>query len=98
MTDLVLTVVFVALVLNMLACLARVLGGPTGRDRLLGVVLAGTTGAAVLLVASVVADVPALRDGALVVVALATVVVIARVSTEREWRSQQPAGGPEDTA
>lgn len=82
MTDLVLTVVLVVLVLNVLACLVRVLGGPTGRDRLLGVVLAGTTGAAVLLVTSVVADVPAVRDAALVVVALATVTVVARVSTE----------------
>lgn len=45
-------------------------------------VLAGTTGAAVLLVTSVLADVPAARDAALVVVALATVTVVARVSTE----------------
>lgn len=82
MTDLILTVTLVALVLNVLACLVRVLGGPTGRDRLLGVVLAGTTGAAVLLVTSVLADVPAARDAALVVVALATVTVVARVSTE----------------
>lgn len=84
MTDLVLTAVLVVLVLNVLACLVRVLGGPTGRDRLLGVVLAGTTGAAVLLVTAVLADVPAVRDAALVVVALATVTVVARVSTERE--------------
>lgn len=84
MTDTVLTVVLVVLVLNMLGALVRVLGGPTGRDRLLGVVLAGTTGAGVLLVASVLAPAPALRDAALVVVALATVVVLARVGTERE--------------
>lgn len=84
MTDHVLTVVLVVLVLNVLACLVRVLGGPTGRDRLLGVVLAGTTGAAVLLVGSVLVDVGALRDAALAVVALATVVVVARVSAERE--------------
>ena len=84
MTALILTVVLIVLVLNMLACLVRVLSGPTGRDRLLGVVLAGTTGAAVLLVTSVLADLPAVRDAALVVVALATVTVVARVSTERE--------------
>lgn len=84
LTDLVLTLVLVVLVVNLLACLVRVLGGPTGRDRLLGVVLAGTTGAAVLLVTSVLVDVPALRDAALVLVALATVVVVTRVGLERE--------------
>lgn len=84
MTDLVLTSVLVVLVLNLLACLVRVLGGPTGRDRLLGVVLAGTTGAVVLLVVSVLEDMSAARDAALVLVALATVVVVARASSERE--------------
>lgn len=87
MTDLVLTVVLVVLVLNVLACLVRVLGGPTARDRLLGVVLAGTTGAAVLLVTAVLAGVPAVLDAALVVVALATVTVLARVGAEREARA-----------
>lgn len=84
MTDLVLTVVLVVLVVNVLASVARVLLGPSGRDRLLGVVLAGTTGAGILLVSSVLADVPALRDTALVIVALATVVVLARTGLERE--------------
>lgn len=84
LTDLVLTLVLVVLVVNLLACLVRVLGGPTGRYRLLGVVLAGTTGAAVLLVTSVLVDVPPLRDAALVLVALATVVVVTRVGLERE--------------
>lgn len=84
MTDLVLTVVLVVLVVNALASVVRVLRGPTGRDRLLGVVLAGTTGTGVLLVSSVLVDLPALRDAGLVVVALATVVVLARTGMERE--------------
>ncbi|MGD8148445.1 hypothetical protein [Ornithinimicrobium sp. Y1694] len=84
MIDLILTTVLVVLVLNVLAALIRVLRGPTGRDRLLGVVLAGTTGTGVLLVASVLTDVPALRDAALVIVALATVVVLARVRGEAD--------------
>lgn len=84
MTAYLLITVLVVLVLNMLVCLVRVLRGPTGRDRLLGVVLSGTTGSAVLLVAATVTGTTALRDAALVLVALATVVVVARVSTERE--------------
>lgn len=84
MTSSVLTVVLVVLVLNVLLALVRVLRGPSGRDRLLGVVLAGTTGTGVLLVTSVLADIDALRDTALVVVALATVVVLARVGGEQE--------------
>lgn len=84
MTDLILTLVLGALVLNVLAAVVRVLRGPTGRDRLLGVVLAGTTGTAVLLVASALVDVAALRDTALVVVALATLVVLVRVRGEQE--------------
>ena len=38
----------VALVINILACLVRVVRGPTYRDRVTGVVLAGTTGACLL--------------------------------------------------
>lgn len=91
MTQLVMTLVLVVLTANVLAAVVRVVLGPTGRDRLLGVVIAGTTGAAVLLVASVVAGIAALRDTALVVMALATVVVLARVSSEwsREHRSAE---------
>ena len=55
---------------------------PTGRDRVLGVVLSGTTGAALLAVVSVLTDTPALRDVALAVVALATVIAVARVRAD----------------
>lgn len=83
MTPVVLTVVLVVLVVNLLVSLARVSSRASGRELLLGVVLAGTTGAALLVVASVRYDVAALRDTALVMMALATVVVVVRVSSER---------------
>lgn len=91
MTDTVLTVVLALLAVNVLLSLVRVVRGPTGRDRLLGVVLSGTTGAAVLLVAATLTGTTALRDTALVVVALATVVVLARVRGDARAR-----GAPED--
>ena len=49
---------------------------------MLGVVLSGTTGAALLAVVSVLTDTPALRDVALAVVALATVIAVARVRAD----------------
>ena len=82
----VLTAVVIVLVVNVLVALVRVLRGPSTRDRITGVLLAGTTGAAALAIASVLTDVPALRDVALVMVALAAILVIARVRSE-------PSGG-----
>ncbi len=76
--------VAVVLGLNLLLCLVRVLRGPTGRDRLLGVLLTGSTGAALLAVLSVSTGVPALRDAALVMTALASVVAVARLRAETE--------------
>lgn len=82
MTQFVLTAVLFVLVANVLACLLRVAAGPSGRDRLTGVMLAGTTGCATLVVASVALDQPALRDAALVVVALAATVTLTRIAVE----------------
>ncbi|GGG63501.1 hypothetical protein GCM10011374_28640 [Kocuria dechangensis] len=76
--------VAVVLGLNLLLCLVRVLRGPTGRDRLLGVLLTGSTGAALLAVLSVSTGVPALRDAALVMAALSSVVAVARLRAETE--------------
>lgn len=80
----VLTVLLVVLVANVLVALARVLLGPSGRDRITGVLLAGTTGAAALATASVTTGVRALRDVALVIVALAALVVVARLRAEQD--------------
>jgi multicomponent Na+:H+ antiporter subunit F len=70
------------LLLNVLVGLVRVLLGPTTRDRLLGVVLLGTTGVALLAVLAEVADIAALRDTALALVALAALVVVVRLRAE----------------
>lgn len=79
----VLTLLVVVLVVNVVVALARVLLGPTGRDRITGVLLAGTTGSAALATVSVLTETPALRDVALVTVALAALVVIARLRSEQ---------------
>jgi multicomponent Na+:H+ antiporter subunit F len=85
----VLNVLIVVLVLNVLVALARVLLGPSGRDRITGVLLAGTTGAAALATTSVSTGVSALRDVALVIVALAALVVVARLRAEQDSRAER---------
>ena len=82
MLDGLLVAVALFLLLNVLVGLLRVLLGPTTRDRLLGVVLLGTTGVALLAVLATVSDMPALRDAALALVALATLVVVVQVRGE----------------
>lgn len=76
--------VLVVLLANMAVCLVPVLRGPAGRDRLVGVILAGTTGAAVMATASFVVSESALRDVALVIVALAAVVAVSRMTAEAD--------------
>ena len=73
----------VILVLNVLACLVRIARGPSANDRVAGVVLAGTTGAAILALLSVTTDTPAVLDGALILVALALVITVATTSAVR---------------
>jgi multicomponent Na+:H+ antiporter subunit F len=70
------------LLLNVLAGLTRVLLGPSTRDRLLGVVLLGTTGVALLAVLAEATGTPALRDAALALVSLAGLVIVVRVRAE----------------
>nr|WP_187353881.1 hypothetical protein [Dietzia kunjamensis] len=65
-----------------MACLVRVVRGPSPRDRVTGVVLAGTTGAALLGVLAVLAGASAVRSAALVLVALALVVTVTIVTAE----------------
>ncbi len=82
MPDGVLLAVATFLLLNVLVGLARVLAGPSTRHRLLGVILLGTTGTALLAVLAEATDVAALRDTALALVALAALVVVVRVRAE----------------
>ena len=73
----------VFLVINVLVSLVRVARGPSDHDRLLALLLMGTTAAGVLAVLAHLLQVPALRDAALALVALAALVVLARVRTIR---------------
>lgn len=82
MIDILLYAVAVFLLANILIGLFRALRGPTTRDRMLALLLLGTTGAALMLVLAEVSGTPALRDAALLAVALATVVVVVRSRSE----------------
>lgn len=81
-------VALVAVAAVLVACIAaglwRGVRGPTAEDRLTAFVLLGTSGAALLIVLATALGVPALRDVAITVVALATVAVI--VFTRRQPR------------
>lgn len=82
--DLALVAVAAVLVACIVAGLWRGVGGPTAEDRLTAFVLLGTSGAALFIVLASALDVPALRDVAITVVALATVAVV--VYTRRQPR------------
>lgn len=69
--------VAVFLLFNLLLGLIRVKRGPTPADRMLAAMLFGTTTVAVLLLLSVVVDLPALVDVALLFVLLAAIIVVA---------------------
>lgn len=91
MIDIALTAVLAVLAITLLGSLVRIALGPTARDRLLGVVLSGTTGVGFLAVASVAFDQPALRDAALVICALAAVAVAVRLRAEYDLASRSGA-------
>lgn len=71
--------VAVVLALTLFAGLVRALRGPRPADRLTAALLVGTTGAALLVVLSAATGVAALRDVALVLVVLASLVVVVFV-------------------
>lgn len=79
-----LVTVAVVLLACLVAGIVRAVRGPTTEDRLTAFVLLGTSGAGLLLVLASALDVPALRDAAITVVALASVVVV--VYTRRAER------------
>lgn len=83
MIDAVLYGAVVFLVLNVLISLVRVVRGPSDHDRLLALLLMSTTAVGVLALLAYLAQVPALRDAALALVALAALVVLARARTVR---------------
>lgn len=74
------------LLLNLLAALVRVMRGPTSADRLLAALLFGTTGTAILLLATITSD-TSLIDVALVSALLAAITGAA--FAQRAWRRPQ---------
>lgn len=93
--DLLLHAAAAFLVVNVLVSLVQVFRGPTARHRLLVVVLLGTTGTGVLALLAEADSIPALRDGAIVLIALATLIVAVRVRAEQP-RAPEPAPAPEE--
>jgi multicomponent Na+:H+ antiporter subunit F len=87
------------LLLNVLAGLVRIWRGPTPADRMLSVQLFGSTGTATLLLLAEGEGAGALRDVALVVALLASVVTVAFVrgvgrSGEEGGQPRQGRQGP----
>jgi multicomponent Na+:H+ antiporter subunit F len=79
--------VIALLLLTIIVGLARVIQGPTLADRLLAVLLFGTTTCAVLLLLAEVLNLRALRDVALVFALLA---VVASAAFARFYRVERP--------
>jgi len=77
----------VFLLLNLLAGLWRIGIGPTAADRMLAVLLFGSTTVALLLIMAEWIDDPSLRTVALLFVVLATIVTLAFVGTDTEDES-----------
>ena len=65
-----------AIFLTLLPALIRIFRGPSAEDRLLGIQSFGTVGTAVVLLLTVLTDLPGLLDVALVMAMLAAVTVI----------------------
>ncbi len=84
MTAAVLGLAVVFLLLNLLAGLWRIGLGPTAADRMLAVLLFGSTTVAVLLIMAEWLGDGALRTVALLFVVLATIVTLAFVGTARD--------------
>ncbi|GAB3059426.1 monovalent cation/H+ antiporter complex subunit F [Sediminivirga luteola] len=74
--DIALVAAAAVLLLCVVAGLWRAAAGPGTGDRITAFVLLGTTGAALLVVLAAATGAPALRDAAITVVALATVVTL----------------------
>ena len=79
------------LLVNSIPGLLRVVRGPTTPDRMVGVLLFGSTGVALLLVAAQALDSPSVRDVALVLAVLAALaaVVFARLGGPQETHGER---------
>ncbi len=79
MMDIALPAIVLFLLLNLVAGMARVYGGPTLADRMLAALLFSTTTVAALLILAEWMAIPALRNVALLFVMLASVLSLAFV-------------------
>lgn len=75
------------LIANLIAGLVRVYRGPTAADRLLTLLLFGTTTVATVLLLAYAQEVPALVEVALIFVMLAAIAAIAFIRIPRNHRS-----------
>jgi multicomponent Na+:H+ antiporter subunit F len=81
-----------ALLLAIAASFIRIAYGPTPADRMLGAQLAGSCGAAVLLLLAVASETPAVIDVALILALLAAFAIVAFVKAA----TPDGAGDPEE--
>jgi multicomponent Na+:H+ antiporter subunit F len=88
--DALLLVVAAFLLANVMAGLVRLLRGPGPADRLVAALLFGTTGVGLLAVLADVAGTPALRDVALVLALLASVLAAAFTSRTGRATPERP--------
>lgn len=79
------------LLLNLLAALIRAARGPTAADRLLAVLLFGTSGVGILALLARIGGQPALLDVALVLALLAAITGVA--FARRAWVAAEGKGG-----
>lgn len=85
-----LTVVGLTLLTTLSIGLVRVWRGPTSGDRMLSVLLGGTTGVALLLILSATDRSAAALDVALVLAVLAPIAVVAYVSARSPISREEP--------
>jgi multicomponent Na+:H+ antiporter subunit F len=79
----ILEVLAVVIIMTVALGLYRIERGPTGADRMLSSMLFGTSGIALTLVLSAIADMPSLLDMALVFSVLTSITTVAFV--KRAW-------------
>lgn len=84
MNELTLPFLLLFLLLNLAAGLVRVTRGPTAADRMLAILLFGSTTVAMLLIMAEWMQLPALRSVALLFVMLAAILSLAFVGIPRE--------------
>ena len=89
MIDLLLPAAVLFLLLNLAAGLVRVARGPTAADRMLAILLFGSTTVAMLLLMAEWMRLPSLRSVALLFVMLAAILSLAFISIPKQRESDE---------